>query len=127
MRCRLVIKVTDVFYSPISGAKVEVFTAAVLNSPTSSAEFKVIAAREPGVHPTDELDIAEFEVNVSHPSFFSAHQKGRVQAAAGTPLPDAVFGAKNQLLSRNYPHTSSRLTVTMVRCRSLSYILRSAA
>ncbi len=100
MRCRFVVKVTDVFYSPVNGAKVDVFTAPTVGAARASTDFKTIAATGPGVHPTGELDIAEFEVNVSHPSFFGVNQKGRVQPGAAGALPKVTFGANSALFEQ---------------------------
>ena len=103
MRCRFVVKVTDVFYFPVTGAKVDVATFPTPNASASGSDFKTIAEKGSGVHPTDELDIATFEVNITHPGFMSAHQKGLVQAGQGAALPKAIFGAQNQLFEQEIP------------------------
>jgi len=103
MRCRFVVKVTDVFYFPVTGAKVDVATFPTPNASASGADFKPIAEKGAGVHPTGELDVATFEVNITHPDFMAAHQKGLVQAGQGNALPKAIFGAQNQLFEQEVP------------------------
>jgi hypothetical protein len=87
----------------VDGARVEVFTSPDPNAPSFGNPGQVIAASGPGVHPTEERDVAFFEVNVTHKDFFAAHQVGLVQSSTGNVLPKLIFGRNNELKEQELP------------------------